>query len=264
MGWKDAFEYMRGAAAKRGLGGLGAEPERQDEGLPLGARIGSVVTLQQSPLIRANANGSLIALPDAGDTRIVAVSQIRLNMAGGLYRLYMATGDVDAKEKFLQVFRNGQGEIAEIMYCTQIARVIPETAEDQEAYTGAAGYGLGDRSYTLWREQLADQLDAADLAAVFGDADQLDYRRDAGDGHADFTPPFTGSEMRIDDAAGAHGLQQDMYFMPYVRQLRDGTNEYLLITTEIVNSVDGDSSRRGIHVDFVIGIPVEPERLTVQ
>lgn len=261
MGWKDAFDYMRSGAAKRGFG---ADTERQDGGLPLGARIGSLVTLQQSPLIRANAGGSLIAMPGAADTRIVAVSQIRLNMAGGLFRFYMATGDTDAKEKFLQVFRNAQGEIAEIMYCTQIARIVPETAEDQEAYTGEAGYGLGDRSFTLWREQLADLLDAGDLAAAFGDAGQIVYRRDAGENHAEFSPPFSGSEIRIDDAAGAHGLQQDMYFMPYVRELRDGGHEYLLITTEIVNSVDGDTSKRGIHVDFVVGIPLEAGRVTVQ
>ncbi|HEV7816363.1 MAG TPA: DUF2491 family protein [Janthinobacterium sp.] len=261
MGWKDAFEYMRGVAAKYGLS---AEEQRQDEGLPLGARIGSLISVQQSPLIRASSNGSLITLPAAADTRIVAVSQIRLNLAGGLFRYYMATGDIDAKEKFIQLFRNGQGQIAEIMYCTQLARVIPETAEDQDAYTGAAGYGLGDQSYTLWREQLADMLDAADLAQVFGDSDRLDYRRDAGDTQAEFVAPFSGAEIRIDDAGGTHGLEQQMYFMPYVRELQDGSHEYLLITTEIVNSVDGDTSKRGIHVDFVIGIPVEQERVVIQ
>jgi len=261
MGWKDAFEYIHGAAVKRGIA---ADDTRQDGDLPLGARIGSLITLQQSPLIRASSNGSLIAMPDAGETRIVAVSQLRLNTAGGLFRYYMATGDTDDKEKFIQLFRDGQGQIAEIMYCTQLARVIPETAEDQDAYTGEAGSGLGDASYTLWREQLADQFDEADLATIFGDSDHLDYRRDAGNPAVAFIAPFTGSEIRIDDAAGAHGLQQELYFMPYVRDLQDGSHEYLLITTEIVNSIDGDTSRRAIHVDFVIGIPVEQARLTIQ
>lgn len=261
MGWKDAFDYMRGVAGKHGIG---ENDVRQDEDLPLGARIGSLITLQQSPLIRASSNGSLIAMPAAGETRIVAVSQLRLNIAGALFRYYMATGDTDDKEKFIQLFRDGQGQITEIMYCTQLARVIPETAEDQNAYTGAAGSGLGDPSYTLWREQLADQFDEADLATIFGDSDHLDYRRDAGNADAAFVTPFTGSEIRIDDAAGAHGLQQELYFMPYVRDLPDGSHEYLLITTEIVGSVDGDASRRAIHVDFVIGIPVEQARLTIQ
>jgi hypothetical protein len=52
--------------------------------------------------------------------------------------------------------------------------------------------------------------------------------------------------------------------MPYARQLGDGSKEYLLITTEIVQSVNGDARKRGIHVDFVVGIPVEQERLVIQ
>jgi hypothetical protein len=52
--------------------------------------------------------------------------------------------------------------------------------------------------------------------------------------------------------------------MPYVRELAGGGREYLLITTEIIDSVDGDTTRRGIHVDFVIAIPIEQERITVQ
>ena len=261
MGWKDAFDYMRSVAGKHGVS---ADVEREDGGLPLGARIGSLVTLQQTPFIRATTNGSLIVPPGPADSTIVAVSKLKLNMAGGLFRFYLATGDVDAKEKFLQVFCNANNEIVEIMYCSQLARVIPETAEDQDAYTGQAGAGLGDKSYTLWREQLADTLDEADLQLAFGTADRLDYGRDAGDASDDFITPFHGSETRIDDASGATGLQQEMYFMPYSRLLSGGGSEHLLITTEIVNSVNGDTSRRGIHVDFVIGIPLEFERVVIQ
>jgi len=260
MAWKDVFSYVRGIAGKQGV----TNDARVDDKLPMGARIGSLVQLQRSPLIRAQANGSLIAMPADGDTRVLAISQIRLEPDAGLFRLYLATGDADAKEKFLQVFSADDGAVAEILYCTQLARVIPESADDQDAYTGVAGYGLGDPSYTLWREQLADMLDAATLATVFGDADRLEYTRDAGHGNPDFVAPFTGRETRIDDAGGVRGLRQQLYFMPYVRTLADGSREYLLISTEIIESVDGDSGRRGIHVDFVIGIPLEPERVVVQ
>lgn len=262
MGWKDAFDYMRGVAAKQGVS---AQQRREDEGLPLGARIGSLVTLQQSPFIRANGSGSLISVPRDAGAQVLAVSQIKLDMAGGLYRYYLAKGDIDAREKFLQVYRDGQGQVAELMYCTQLARVVPETAEDQDAYTGVSGSGLGDKSYTLWREQLGDiGLDSSELDLVFGDSDHIDYFRDAGDADAAFVAPFTGNEIRIDDASGKQGLKQQMYFMPYVRELKDGSHEYLLITTEIIASVDGDASRRGIHVDFVIGIPLEQERVVIQ
>ena len=259
MTWKDVFSYVRGIAEKKGV----AEGEaRMDEGVPLDARIGSVVQMQASPIIRAQASGSLIAMPDAGDSRILAVSQMRLQPSTELYRLYLDKGDADAKEKFLQVF-GGDGAVAEVLYCTQLARVIPETADDQDAYTGQAGHGLGDPSYTLWREQLADTLDDAVLATAFGDAERLDYRRDAG-GASAFVQPFKGRETRIDDAQGKHGLRQQMFFMPYVRELAGGGREYLLITTEIIESVDGDAAKRGIHVDFVIGIPVEQERIVIQ
>ncbi|NYE62584.1 hypothetical protein FHW58_003803 [Duganella sp. 1224] len=258
MGWSDGYNYLRNGAARL----AGNEAPRTDGDLPLGARIGSVVGLQQSPLLRAAGAGSLITLPDANDTRVVAVSQLRLKQSGGLYRYYLDTGDNDDKEKFLQVYQNARGEVSEILYCTQLARVIPETAADQDAYTGQSGAGLGDRSYTLWREQLTG-LDL-DLDLIFGDSDGVDYWRDAGDPETPFMPPFTGTEVRLDDASGGTGLRQDLYFMPYVRELRGGGHEYLLITTEIIHSVNGDASKRGIHVDFVIGIPVEQQRIVIQ
>ena len=266
MAWKDVFSYVRAVAANKGV----TQGEtRADDDVPLGARIGSVVQIQMSPIIRAQTNGSLIAMPAAADTRILAVSQIRLQPGMELnpvelYRLYLDKGDDAADEKFLQVFCGDDGKVAEVLYCTQLARVIPETADDQDAYTGVAGYGLGDAGYTLWREQLADMLGAQELATVFGESDRLDYTRDAGARDAQFVAPFKGRETRIDDAQGQHGLRQEMYFMPYVRQLADGGREYLLITTEIVESVDGDTNKRGIHVDFVIGIPVEQERIVIQ
>jgi len=260
MAWKDAIGYVRNLGAAHGMGGA----TRADDGVPLGARIGSVVQLQQTPIIRAQADGSLIAPPAAGDTRVQAISQLCLEPATRCWRLYLAKGDDEDREVFLQVFGADPQGPDEILYCTRLARVIPETADDQDAYMGAAGSGLGDAGYTLWRDQLADMLDELALAAVFGDLDRLDYRRDAGAPDAPFIAPFHGSETRIDDARGQHGLRQQVWFMPYVRPLPGGGREYLLITTELVESVDGDTSRRAIHVDFVVGIPMERERVTIQ
>jgi hypothetical protein len=260
MGWKDVFSYTKALAANNGVGAT----VRADDHLPLGARIGSLVQMQVSPVVRAQSGGSLITMPAAGDTRILAASQVKIDPGTSLYRLYLVTGDVKADEKFLQVFSNDDGSVAEVLYCTQLARVIPETEDDQDAYTGVAGYGLGDASYTLWREQLADTLSEAELATAFGADDHITYARDAGAPDAAFVQPFTGKEIRIDDAQGMKGLKQQLYFMPYVRELLGGGREYLLITTEIIDSVDGDTSKRGIHVDFVIAIPIEAERITVQ
>jgi hypothetical protein len=258
MGWRDAFAYLR-----RGADGDAPEPE--DRGLPLAARIGSVVNLQMSPLLRANAHGSLVALPDAEDSRILAISQFRLTMAGRLYRYYLAKGDDDDREKFLQLYLDEQGNVKEILYCTQLVRFIPTTAEDQDAFTGADGCGLGDLQFSLWRSQLEESgADGTLLATAFGAQEALDFARDVGHPDAGFVPPFSGTETRIDEASGTQGLQQQLYFMPYARQLGDGSKEYLLVTTEILQSVNGDASKRGIHVDFVVGIPVEQERLVIQ
>lgn len=151
------------------------------------------------------------------------------------------------------------------MYCTRLARVIPETVEDQEAYMGLANAGLGDRSYTLWRAQLGDAgLDDVDLDLVFGNGEGIDYRRDASDDEEDFVTPFSGTETRFDNPTGSLGLRQELYFMPYMRELRGGASQYLLITTEIVSSVNGDASNRGIHVDFVIGLPIQRHCVVIQ
>ncbi|MTW11989.1 DUF2491 family protein [Pseudoduganella eburnea] len=263
MGWKDAIDYLRSGAKQRGIGS--DAPQQEDRALPLEARIGSLVELQMSPLLRASANGSLVALPQAEDSRILAISQFKLSMAGRLYRYYLAKGDEDDREKFLQLYVDEHGDVKEILYCTQLVRFIPTTVEDQDAFTGSGGSGLGDLQFSLWRSQLEDSgADNEVLATAFGEQEALDFERDAGDPNAGFVPPFTGTETRIDDASGMQGLKQELYFMPYARRLGDGSKEYLLVTTEIVQSVNGDARKRGIHVDFVVGIPVEQERLVIQ
>ncbi|MGW8389576.1 DUF2491 family protein [Pseudoduganella sp. HUAS MS19] len=263
MGWKDAIDYLRSGARRRGTDRAAPQPE--DRGLPLAARVGSVVNLQASPLLRASASGSLVALPEADDKRILAISQFQLALAGRLYRYYLAKGDEDGREKFLQLYVDEHGAVQEILYCTQLVRFIPTTAADQDAFTGADGCGLGDLHFSLWRSQLEESgADGAVLATAFGDRQALDFERDAGAPDAGFVPPFRGTETRIDEASGMQGLKQELYFMPYARQLGDGSKEYLLVTTEILQSVNGDASKRGIHVDFVVGIPVEQERLVIQ
>lgn len=262
MSWKDAWQYAKGVAGNHGVDAFKKEAH-VDDGMPLGARIGGQIQIQMSPFIRASASGSLIT-PPAPDNIIKSIARVKLDLSGKLYRFYLNTGDNDdQQERFLQAFVNEQGEIVELLYCTRLTRIIPETEADQDAFTGAAGAGLGEKNYSLWKEQLEGLgLDASLLKGVFGDTDSIEYTRDAGDPDLDFVAPFTGTETRVDDRAGEHGLEQQIYFMPYVRQIGD-TSEYLLITTEIVDSQDGDASRRGIHVDLMIGLPIEKERVTI-
>ncbi len=271
MDWKDAYQYVgkmfcKFDSADKDPQDLHAENGRQDAALPLNARIGSVVNLQKTPLIRAISQGSLIVMPDEAETRIIAISRVQLPISGKLYRYYL-NRDADGGEKFLQLYCDANNELQELLYCSHLTRLIPETVEDQQAFLGESGAGLGDRSYSLWREQLAAiGWDEASLDSVFADADSLMYERDAGDPAQEFVAPYKGVETRIDDAGGLHGLQQDVVFMPYRRKLNETgeQSEILLISTEILRSKDGDNRQRDIHVDFMIALPLEAERLLVQ
>lgn len=269
MAWRDAYQYVGKIFSKgeeRDPQDMHAENGREDAALPLGARIGSVVNLQKSPLIRAISQGSLITMPDDADTRVVAISRVLLPISGRLYRYYLNC-DEEAGAKFIQLYCDANNELKEILYCSHLIRLIPETVEDQQAFLGENGAGLGDRSYSLWREQLAAiGWDEASLDGAFADAASLDYERDAGDPAQEFVVPFKGLETRIDDAGGQHGLQQDVVFMPYRRNLNEAgdQSEILLISTEILRSKDGDNRRHDIHVDFFVALPLEMERLIVQ
>ncbi|MCH8621407.1 DUF2491 family protein [Undibacterium sp. TS12] len=271
MAWKDAYQYVGKIFGKldkdeQNPRDMHAENGRQDAALPLAARIGSVVNLQKTPLIRAISQGSLIAMPDEAETRIVAISRVQLPISGKMYRYYL-NRDADGGEKFIQLYCDANNELQELLYCSHLTRLIPETVEDQQAFLGENGAGLGDRSYSLWREQLAEiGWDDATLDSVFADADSLTYERDAGDPAQEFVAPFKGVETRIDDAAGQHGLQQEVVFMPYRRKLNEAGDqtELLLISTETLRSRDGDGRVRDIHVDFMIALPLEAERLLVQ
>ncbi|MFZ6760657.1 DUF2491 family protein [Undibacterium sp. Ji50W] len=271
MAWKDAYQYVGKILGKQDADQHSpqdrhAESGRQDAALPLGARIGSVVNVQKTPLIRAISQGSLIVMPDEAETRIVAISRVQLPIAGKMYRYYL-NADAEGGEKYLQLYCDADDQLQELLYCSHLTRVIPETVEDQQAFLGENGVGLGDRSYSLWRQQLTDiGWDEASLDAAFADADSLLYERDIGDPGLDFVAPVKGVETRIDDAGGQHGLQQEVVFMPYRRSLaaEGGQIELLLISTEILHSKDGDTTQRSIHVDFMIALPLEAERLLVQ
>ena len=258
MSWTNAVKYTKNILANPIAG------KNQDDDLPLGARIGGFIRLQKSPFIRAISEGSLIDMPTDAQSIIKAISRVKLDLSGSLYRYYLQTGDANEKEIFLQVYVNDLGEVTEAIYCTQLTRIVPETNEDQQIFMGLAGYGLGDKSYSLWRFQLEELgFVESDLQVIFGGDETIDYLRDAGDTEQEFLAPFNGSEVRLDDALGQQGLRQQIYFMPYKRKVKENT-EYLLITTELVESKNGDASQREIHVDFMIGIPVELERVVIQ
>jgi hypothetical protein len=265
MGWKDVFNYSKAVAGNHGLEAA-ANPVREDDDLPLSGRVGGMLTLQMTPFIRASTGGSLLTIPALPTALIKAISRVKLNLDGKLYRYYLETGDSDGgQEVFLQIYEDSAGQVAELLYCTRLIRMIPETEDDQNAFTGSLGAGLGDKNFTVWKEQLANSgFSEAVLNNIFGAETSFEYMRDTSRSTDGFVAPFKGSESRVDYPNGEHGLKQELYYMPYVRKTSGGMDEYLLIATEIIEDQDGDASKRAIHVDFMIGIPLEKERVTVQ
>jgi hypothetical protein len=261
MSWKNALAYGRAIVAKH----VDSAPVRVDDGLPLGGRIGGLINLQNALLIRAIASGSLIVGTLEKNSLIKAISRVRLDTAGKLYRYYLNTGEDEAsKETFVQLFQGENGALSELMYCQALTRIVPETVDAQNAFTGSDGYGLGEKTYSLWRDQIEPLgYSPQALDAIFGSSESIEYTRDAGDPEQEFVRPFTGTETRVDDKGGEKGLEQQVVFMPYVRDV-GGMKEYLLIITEIGNSRDGDTTKRFIHVDLMIGLSLESERINIQ
>jgi hypothetical protein len=144
-----------------------------------------------------------------------------------------------------------------------MVRFIPQSDEDQAAFTGANGSGLGEETFSLWREQLTIMgVDPNVINDAFGENDRLDYFRDIMNSGSSFVPPLTGVERRVDDPLGNTGMVQDIHYMCYARVLNDGTHEFLIITTERIKE-QNSINRRGIHVDFCIGTLLDTSRVNI-
>lgn len=237
---------------------------RQDNGLPYGAKIGSLIEVPRASF--ALLDGSLLTVPAAAQMQIESVGRVRLaaDPTLELYRLYTSKGDArtDAGQSFLQVLM-ANGQPVEATYYLQLFRTLPTSVEEQEAYQGK-GYGLGESFYTMGADQLAMcGLSDAKITALLGEAEAIEYQRDTPAAvQADYVPPYVAIENRLDDAHGENGLRQRMHFMPYTRELPCGGRENLLISFEVVESVNGLRAP-AVHVDYLVGLTLEPQKLKV-
>ncbi len=238
------------------------ELPRQDVSLPYGARIGSLMEVPRASF--AILEGSLLKVPDAAQMQVEAIGRVRLDADPNLelYRFYTETGHrrSDSGQTFLQVLMQ-DGEPVEATYYQHLFRVVPISIEDQQAYQGQ-GYGLGELWYNLGADQLAlCGLSDEQIESLLQGAEALDYQRNTPVGD-EYVAPYTAIENRIDDPEGIRGMRQKMHFMPYVRVLPDGNQEQLLISFEVVESVDGQRAPQ-VHVDFMVGLTIEPQKLKV-
>lgn len=234
---------------------------RQDVGLPFGTKIGGLLEIPRASF--ALLDGTLLTMPASAQMQIESVGRVRLDADPRLelYRLYTAKGSSlnDQGQAFLQVIMR-DGAPVESTYYQQLFRLTPTTAEEQEAYLGH-GYGLGDQFYQLG----ADQLELAGLRpgkieALLQGAESLEFVRDT-PVDAEYVRPYQATESRLDDPTGMKGMRQRIHFMPYRREVTGGV-EQLMISFEVVESVDGVSAP-AVHVDFQIGLTLEPQKIKV-
>jgi hypothetical protein len=237
-----------------------ADLPRQDLGLPYGAQLGSLVTVPRASF--AILDGSLLRVPASAQMQVQAIGRVRLDADPSLeiFRFYTEVGDrhTDAGQGFVQVLAR-EGQPVEAIYYQQLCRLTPTTPEEQEAYQGH-GFGLGELCYNIGADQLAlCSLTPDQITTLLAGAESLEYQRDT-PATDDYVRPYTAVENRLDDRAGLKGMRQKMHFMPYVRTLPDGNRENLLISFEVVESVDG-SRAPAVHVDFLVGLRLEPLKL---
>ena len=236
-------------------------PTSEDTGLPFNARIGSLMTLNTSPFVRAQ--GTLLLSPSASHT-IVAISRMHIGLEGDVYRYYMETGDsATDRESYIQIYVDSKKAIQEIMYFDRLLRMFPEDQDTLAAFTGKTENGLGQQEFSLWKAQLADVgYSESLLNGAFGNNESIAYTRMT-PSQREYVAPFEGSENRIDDSKGENGLRQRIIFMPYERTLLLGTKEQLFISTEIVQEQNGQQEE-SVHVDFMIGLPMSEIDVKVQ
>ncbi|RYY74465.1 MAG: hypothetical protein EOO52_12945 [Gammaproteobacteria bacterium] len=264
MGWSNAVNYLRKHVLRNEY--VATVQNRKDINLPWDVRIGSLLSWQISPFLKAQSARSIIRCPETTRGTISAISRLHYKDFddGKQYRLYLNCDDNDTNETFIHVFTDNNGEPKEAIYCRMLTRFYPESNDEQVAFTGEEGHGLGDPTYELSYDTLAQIGYSEDeLSIIFSGTESLSYSRAFKVEEAAHVQPFSGREIRIDDENGDRGLAQEILYMPYYRRLEE-LDEYLLISTEHVTSRNGDPSSREIHVDFMVGILLDLERLIVQ
>lgn len=254
------LNFFRKSSANESTNELPDAPV-QDSNLPFGAKFGSLLSLPLASYV--TLTNSLIQLPDQAQITVESIS--RLHVSGiphaKILRLYTNKGSAleDRDQSFLQLLVVND-EVMQATYYKQLLRLIPATVEEQEPYLGR-GYGLGDIYYRLGRDLLIDSyLTSAQFEKVLKGRENLEYFRDAPTGD-DYLAPYRATETRLDDPHGYTGMEQEVRFMPYWREV-DGGKELLTINFEKVKSING-IPQQSVHVDFHLGLQLDHTLITV-
>jgi hypothetical protein len=230
--------------------------------VPFGAKIGATLRFPIDDIIKTSESNGLVIPPDVENDTIQRIGRLRVDGVGDFYRFFV--NKKDDNPQFIQLYKNNRGSLVEATYYSQIASFIPETSEEQDLFVGANGCGLGDISYDLSKSFVLENGPIENNSAnrSFSYDDSINFYRE-GPSQADFLAPFEGVEIQSTDDSGEHGLKQRVWFSMYQRGLNNGQHENLLVATQLVESVDGDDSRRSITVAFYSGIPIDHHHIFV-
>ncbi|HDR9105428.1 DUF2491 family protein [Paraburkholderia sp. A3RO-2L] len=254
------FDHKLDEAARAHAGTL----PRLDNDLPLGARVGGLLTLPRADF--ALLDNTLLKVPGDSQLPIVGIGRLRFDADASLavYRLYTNLGDTLTGQgtAFLQVLcRAGNpNDILDAAYYEHLARQFPESEEEQAAFQGN-GFGLGELTFWVGDDLIADAGLSAEKAAALletGEDGALRYTRDGGSG--DYVRPFTAKETRIHDAYGDKGAKLSSSFMLYQRELPGAKLERLLISFDVVESQDG-RTHQAAYVNYLVGLQLDPVRI---
>ncbi len=241
---------------------IGTPPEvlpTQDETLPLGGRIGGLMTLPGNPFLRASIAGSITSAPKEALV-IVAISRIRLShLEGMIYRYYTQIGDSSEKESFLQVVTGADQSILEVAYFENLVRFHPSTPADINRYKVAGADHSGKPQWGLSHSDLAGVLLPEILSRVTEAG--VVYDRSITPSDASIAP-IEATEVRIDDRIGEQGLKQQVWLMQYARAVGTST-EVLYVSLEVPLSRNGQQIDQVPQVDFAIGITIDPSAVNI-
>lgn len=213
-------------------------PKALDKGLPLGGRIGGLVTIPSYPFVVAGAAGSLAVAPPTEGNRIQYVSSFTVGNHK-TYRYY-----INAVRAFVQVTMEDD-KIADVTYFSEVHRDYPESAEQ-----------IGE---------LVDGMSYPEFNCPMTEPPTV-YNRCAGTPDQDEVEPFHLTMRTIYDAMGQTGRQDNVTLGYYSRQLDTpsepaegpaGTPEFFLI--ELVEPIeDSLDANAGVSIAYYVGIPLNP------
>lgn len=244
------WEYLTGK--RKALAARRPSGPRADDGLPLGIKIGTLVSFDPAPIVLAKAAGSLIEQP-ADNLPVAAWGRISYD-GRTIHRFYLEGG-----QYMLQLSVEGDGKVSEEIFLYHLVQEIRPQSSDDWATWLADPDKPGDTGEIGTAK--FDMLDPRDMSKVLAS-----YRREWPDdsGNPSQVKPEEFSELlRVSPYGGTSDRVRNQVML-YGRALPkpanypaglDDPEEWLLLSA---SEFPGDAV-----VQMQVGIPVQEEGIRV-